>query len=118
MAASHLDMFKPSSIDEGELHKLVENHILPSCVVLQWRLAKDEDIRTPNTNKIVVLNLFFQRGFDLPIYEFLYCLLHHYKIELVHLNPNLILQIVVFVYLCETYLIVHPNFPLFKHYFS
>jgi hypothetical protein len=84
-------MFKPSSIDEGELLKLVENHLLHSCVVFQWRSAKDEDIPTPNTNEIVVSTSFFQRGFGLPSCDFLRGLLHHYKIELVHLNPNSIL---------------------------
>jgi hypothetical protein len=46
MAASHPDKFKPSSVDEVELLKLIENYLLPSHVVLQWRLAKDEDIPT------------------------------------------------------------------------
>jgi hypothetical protein len=98
MAASHSDMFKPSSVDEGEL-------------------AKDEDIPTPKTNKIVVLTSFFHRIFGLPTCKFLCGLLLYYKIELVHLNLNSILQIAAFVHLCETYLAVHPNFPLFKHYF-
>jgi hypothetical protein len=35
MTASHPDMFKSSSIDEGELLKLVENHLLPNRVILQ-----------------------------------------------------------------------------------
>jgi hypothetical protein len=70
-----------------------------------------------NTNKIVVLSSFFQHGFGLPICEFLHDLLHHYEIELVHLNPNSILQITVFVHLCEAFLTVPPNFSLFKSYF-
>jgi hypothetical protein len=69
--------------------------------VLQWRPAKGENIQTPNTNEIVVMSSFFQYGFGLPTYEFLYSLLHHYQIELVHLNPNSILQIDVFVHLCQ-----------------
>jgi hypothetical protein len=88
MATSHPEMFKPSSIDEGELLKLIENHLLPSRAVLQWRSAKDEDIPTANTNEIVVSTSFFQCGFGLPSCDFLYGLLHHYKIELVHMNPN------------------------------
>jgi hypothetical protein len=40
---------------------------------------------------MVVLSPFFQRKFSLPSYEFLHDLLHHYQIELVHLNPNTIL---------------------------
>jgi hypothetical protein len=106
MAASHPEMFQPSTVDESVLLKLVENHLLPSCVILQWQPTKDEDIPTPNTNKIVVLTSFFQRGFDLPTREFHRGLLYYYKIELVHLNTNTILQI-----------FVHPNFSLFKHDF-
>jgi hypothetical protein len=117
MAASHRKMFKPSSMDESELFKLVDYHLLPNCATLQWRLVKGEDIPTPNTKEIVVLTSFFQRGLGLYSCEFLCGLLHYYKIELVHLNPNSILQIIVFVHMCETYLTIHPNFPLFKHYF-
>jgi hypothetical protein len=64
-----------------------------------------------------VLSSFFQSGFGLPTCEFLYSLLHHYEIELDHLNPNSILEIAVFVHLCETFLGVPPNFALFKSYF-
>jgi hypothetical protein len=47
MVASHPDKFQTSSIDEGELLKLIENYLLPSYVILQWRPAKDGDIPTP-----------------------------------------------------------------------
>jgi hypothetical protein len=77
--------------------------------MIQWRSAIGEDIPTPNTKEIVVLTSFFQRGFGLPTYEFLHGLLHHYQIELIHLNPDLILQIVVFMHLCEAFLAVPPN---------
>jgi hypothetical protein len=117
MATSHPEMFQPSTVDEGALFKLIENRLLPSRAILQWRPAKDVDIPTPNNKEIVVLTSFFQQGFNLPSCEFLHGLLHHYKIELVHLNPNSILQIAVFVHLCETYLAIPPNFSLFKHYF-
>jgi hypothetical protein len=110
-------MFWPSTIDESELLKLIENHLLPSHAVLQWQSANDEDIPTPNTNEIIVLTSFFQHEFGLPTCEFLHGLLHYYKIELVDLNPNSRPQIVVFVHVCETYLAVLLNFCLFKHYF-
>jgi hypothetical protein len=61
--------------------------------------------------------LFFQRGYGLSSCDFFRELLDHYKIELVHLNPNAILQIVVFVHLYEAFLRISPNFPLFKNYF-
>jgi hypothetical protein len=65
----------------------------------------------------MVLASFFQHGFGLPVCDFLRGLLDHYQIKLVHLNPNSILQIAVFVHLCEAYLGIPPNFPLFKNYF-
>jgi hypothetical protein len=114
MAASHLHLFQPSVADESEIRKLVANHFLLDHAVLQWRPATREDIPTPNTTEIVVFFSFFQHRFGLPAYDFLHGLLDHYQIELVHLNPNSIIQIVVFVHLCEAFLGISPNFPLFK----
>jgi hypothetical protein len=59
----------------------------------------------------------FQRWFGIPVCGFLRGLLDHYQIELVHLNPNSILQIIVFIHLYEVFLGILPNFPLFKNYF-
>jgi hypothetical protein len=44
--------------------------------------------------------------------NFFHGLLHYYGIELHNLNPNSILQIVVFGTLCEGYLGIKPNFAL------
>jgi hypothetical protein len=49
--------------------------------------------------------------------DFFHGLLHHYGIEMQNLNPNLILQITVFITLCEGYLGIRPNFALWKYYF-
>jgi hypothetical protein len=102
MAALHPHLFQPSVVDESEIHKLVVNHLLPDRAVLQWRPPAREDIPTPNTNEIVVFSSFFQHGFGLLACDFLYGLLDHYKIKLVHLNPNSILQTAVFVHICHT----------------
>jgi hypothetical protein len=117
MATSHLHLFQQSIADENKIHKLVKNHFLPYQAMLQWRPAAREDIPTPNTKDIVVFSSFFQRGFGLPACDFLCGLLNHYNIELVHLNMNSIIQITVFVNLCEAFLGIPPNFPLFKNYF-
>jgi hypothetical protein len=87
------------------------------CILVHPGSPNGEGIPTPNSNEIVVLSSFFQRGFYLPTCEFLCGLLHHYEIELVHLNPNSILQIAVFVQLCKAFLGVPPNSSLFKSYF-
>jgi hypothetical protein len=91
MAASHLHLFQSFVVDEIEVCKLVANHFLPDHAVLQWCPAAREDISTPNTNEIVVFSSFFQCGFSLPAYDFFCGLLDHYKIELVHPNPNYVL---------------------------
>jgi hypothetical protein len=117
MAASHPYLFQQSIADESETHQLVTNFFLPDLIVLQWRPAVREDIPTPNTKEIVVFSSFFQCGFGLSACDFLRELLDHYKIELVHLNPNYILQIAVFVHFCEAFLGILHNFLIFKNYF-
>jgi hypothetical protein len=116
MAASHPHLFQPSIVNEKDIHKLVANRFLPDRAMLQWRPTTGEDIPTPNTKEIVVFSSFFQRGFGLPACDFLGGLLGRYKIELIHLNPNSIPQIIVFVHLCEAFLGIFPDFPLFKNY--
>jgi hypothetical protein len=54
---------------------------------------------------------------SLSVYDFFYKFLDHYQIELVHLKPNSILQIIIFIHLCEALLGIPPNFPLLKNYF-
>jgi hypothetical protein len=116
-STSHPHLFQPSVSNENEIRKLVASHFLPDHTVLQWRPSVGKDILTLNTNEIVVLASFFQRGFSLLIYDFLHRLLDHYQIEFVHLNPYSILRIAIFIYLCEVFLKIPPNFPLIKNYF-
>jgi hypothetical protein len=118
MAASDPHLFQPLVADEGKICKLIANYFLPGREVLQWHPVVGMDIPTPNTNEIVVFASLFQHKFGLPVCNFLHGLLDHYQIELVHLNPNSILQITIFVHLCEAYLGIPPNFPMFKNYFS
>src|SRR5436190_19330285 len=61
---------------------------------------------------------FFYWGFSLPTSSFFRGLLYFYGIELVNLNPNSILQISAFIYLCEVFLGVRPHFNLFRYLFA
>jgi hypothetical protein len=63
----------------------------------------------------VVYAPFLLRGLGLPISPFFRGLLDFYHINLTHLNPNSILQISIFVHLCEAFLGVLPHFGLWKH---
>jgi preprotein translocase subunit Sec61beta len=60
---------------------------------------------------------FHERGFETPASNFFRGLLHYYGIEMQNLNPNSVLQIAIFVALCEGYLSIRPNFALWKYYF-
>jgi hypothetical protein len=100
MVASHPHLFQASVVDESKICMLDVNHFLPDRIVLQWRPVADEDLPTPNTNEIVVFSFFFQCGFGFPACDFFHGLLDHYQIELVLLNPNSILQIIIFIHLC------------------
>ena len=40
-----------------------------------------------------------------------------YDLQLVHLNPNGVLHIAIFVHLCEVYLGIQPHFELFRKLF-
>ena len=61
------------------------------------------------------LSLSFTADFLSSPTDFFRGLLHFYKIKLVHLNPNSILHISTFIYLCEAYLGIEPHFALFRH---
>jgi hypothetical protein len=117
MATSHPHLFQQSIADESKIFKLVANCFLPDHAMLQWHPATGEDIPAPNTNEIVVFSSFFQHGFGLPACDFLHGLLQHYQIELVHLNPNSILQIAAFVHLCEAFPGIPPKLSLIQKYF-
>jgi hypothetical protein len=69
----------------------------------------------PLANYVVSFTHFHKRGFRTPMSDFFCGLLHHYGIELQNLNPNSIMQIMVFVTLCEGYLGIKPNFALWKY---
>jgi hypothetical protein len=71
MVSSSPKMFQKSTADESKIWKLIQNHFLPDREVLRWQPANGEDIPTPNTNEIMALSSFFQRGFGLPTCEFL-----------------------------------------------
>ena len=45
-------------------------------------------------------------------------MLHFYKIELQHLNPNEIQHMAAFITLCEGFLGISPHFDLWRYFFA
>ena len=58
------------------------------------------------------------RGLTTPAHKFIRGLLHYYKVELQHLNPNGIQHIAVFVALWEGFLGISPHFDLWQYFFT
>ena len=74
----------PSSLDGLVHHGLL-------CVwtaTKEWRLPGDEDAPSLLDGYVVSFAHFHERGFTTPTHKFLWGLLHYYKVELQHLNPN------------------------------
>ena len=54
----------------------------------EWLLLGNEDSPSLPDGYVVSFTHFHERGFVTPAHKFLRGLLHYYKIELQHLNPN------------------------------
>ena len=83
----------------------------------EWLLPGDEDAPPPPDGYVVSFAHFHERGFATPAHKFFRGLLHYYKVELQHLNPNRIQHIMVFIALCEGFLGISPHFDLWRYFF-
>jgi hypothetical protein len=90
-----------SVVSESDLLHLVDVGVLPPKELCSWRICRGLTVPTEDTHESV--SPFF-RG-----------LLDFYNLNLTHLNPNSILQISIFVHLCEAYLGILPHFRLWKY---
>jgi hypothetical protein len=104
-----------SVVSESYLLHLVDVGILPPKELCSWRICRGVTVPTEDTHESIVYIPFLIRGLALPISPFFRGLLDFYNLNLTHLNLNSILQISIFVHLCEAYLGVLPHFGLWKY---
>ena len=78
----------------------------------EWLLPGNKDSPSPPNGYVVSFAHFHERGLATPAHKFLRGLLHFYKIELQHLNPNGIQYMVGFIALCDGFLGISPHFDL------
>jgi hypothetical protein len=104
-----------SVVSESDLLHLVDIGVLPPKELCSWRICRGVTVPTEDTHECVVYIPVLIRGLALPISPFFRGLLDFYNLNLTHLNPNSILQISVFVHLCEAYLGILPHFGLWKY---
>ena len=89
-------------------------HIIPRTWTSaeEWLLLGDEDLSSAPDGCVVSFAHFHERGLMTPAHKFVRGLLHFYKIELQHLNPNGIQHMATFIALCEGFLEISPHFDL------
>jgi hypothetical protein len=103
-----------SVVSESDLLHLVSVGVLPPKELCSWRICRGVTVPIEDTHESVVYIPFLIRDLALPISPFFRGLLD-FHLNLTHLNPNSILQISVFVHLCEAYLGIIPHFGLWKY---
>jgi hypothetical protein len=104
-----------SVVSESYLLRLVDVGVLPPKELCSWWICRGVTVPIEDTHEFVVYIPFLIRGLALPIPPFFRGLLDFYNLNLTHLNPNSILQISIFVHLCEAYLGILPHFGLWKY---
>jgi hypothetical protein len=111
------DGWRTSKCSEADLKRLVDECFLQPKEVIQWRPTTGDKRPYERAEEIVLFQDFVEHGLALSTSDFFRGLLFHYGIQLYHLNPNLILHIVIFVHFCEAFLGIEPHFDLFCYLF-
>ena len=88
---------------------------LPTNIVFRAMAGSLEP--SPDTKEVVVQLDHFQCGLNFPLSKFMLEVLDFYKVQLIHLAPNSVLFLDIFVHLCEAYLGTMLSFALLCHYF-
>jgi hypothetical protein len=104
-----------SVISESDLLHLVDVGVLLPKELCSWQICRGVTILTEDTHESVIYVLFLIHGLALPVSPFFRGLLDFYELNLTHLNPNSILQVSIFVHLCEAFLGILPHFGLWKY---
>jgi hypothetical protein len=84
---------------------------------VEWRAAAREQFPSEDVKEQVVFASFFERGFNLLVGDFFRGLLYYYQLELVHLVPNSITVVSMFIHFREAYLGISPHFLLWRYFF-
>jgi hypothetical protein len=67
--------------------------------------------------EFVLFTSYISCGLALPISPFFLLLLEEFGLQLQHLTPHSVLQVAIFVHLCEMFVGVAPYTSLFHHFF-
>ena len=102
--------WKQSKLKDEGIQVLVDAGLLQEKALASWNAtAGDAWPMEKNPDGIPMFAHFIEHGLALPASDFFRGMLDYYKIEHVHLNPNSILHITIFVHFCEAFLGFQPH---------
>jgi hypothetical protein len=103
-----------SNVSREQLFHLVEAGQLPPLTeAVEWIVPADESVPRPSSEYVVSFVVFHERGFSIPTVRFICGVLFAYGLQLQHLNPNSIQQMVAFEAMCEGFLGIDAHWHLF-----
>ena len=97
MANARTKEWVASSSSRENLEGMVLHEILSDEAIARWHPTQGERFPNPHNRELVVFKDFYHRGVGLPAHPFLRKLLLYYGISLIHLNPNSILHLAIFI---------------------
>ena len=78
-----------SDVTHARMEGLVKRGLLRGRTnMMEWLVPGHEEVPMPPDGYIVSFAPFHERGLAIPPHPFFQGLLHHYQVELQHLNPN------------------------------
>jgi hypothetical protein len=84
-----MDSWYYSNVTHPRMEGLVKRGLLHArTTMMEWLMPRGEDAPAPPDGYVVAFVSFLEHGLTSPPHRFLQGLLHHYRIELQHLNPN------------------------------
>jgi hypothetical protein len=84
---------------------------------MEWKVPGEESVSCPPKGYVVSFVAFHELGFSVPAGRFIRAVLYEFGLQLQHLNPNNIQQMVAFKAMCEGYLGISAHWHLFKYFF-
>ena len=106
-----------SSVTKEDIKKLREAGYLSTDIAHRLP-AEGQIIPTPKPRERVVFLSHFVRGLGLPLHPFVRGLMFYYGLDFHDLAPNSILNISVFIVVCEAFLHITPHFGLWLKTFN
>jgi hypothetical protein len=109
--------WESSTMTEAKIQALVDHGLLRPKAEVEWKAPTGEAFATEDDKAQVVFGSFFERRFNIPACNFFRGLPFYYKLELLHLIPNSITIVSMFIHFCEAYLGISPHFLLWRYLF-